>query len=109
MWWQGILSMPYVTLPATGLDSNQVLLLLSVLQVFIHRCSHPRWTPVTVVTQNAEDWHFCNLFPDWAWQDLAESSKAPGLRLPLLRPPVITYPTTGKLKVLATIRLEESR
>lgn len=68
-------------------------------QLFTTRCSHPKWTPVIVMTQNAEEWLFCNLFLDWVWTDLTLSPKAPKLRLPLLRAPAIAYPATGQMKV----------
>jgi hypothetical protein len=73
------------------------------VQLFVSHCSHPKWTPVTVVTQGAEVWAFTSIFRDWLWTNLAKSPNASKLRLPLLRAPSITYPATGKLKVLLVV------
>ena len=75
------------------------LVFFGCLQLFVTQCTQPKWTPVVIMTQNAEDWMFGNLFPDWVWTNLTLSPKAAKLRLPLLRAPTITYPATGQLKV----------
>ena len=51
------------------------------------------------MSQNAEYAPFTQHFPDWGWTDLTLSPKASKLRLPLFRPPTVTYPNTGDLKV----------
>ncbi len=62
-------------------------------------CSHPKWTPVIVMTQNAELFSFANHFRDWLWTDLTSSNKADKLSLPVLRVPSNIYPVTGERKV----------
>ena len=54
---------------------------------------------MVAMTQDAEVPSFCDHFPDWVMNDLSSTHESSKLRLPGLKPPKITYPVTGQLKV----------
>ena len=67
--------------------------------MFISSQSYPKWTPVTVVTEQAEPATFSAHFPFWSSPNLALTPRARELGLPRVRAPEVTYPATGQTKV----------
>lgn len=71
----------------------------SHFQLFIVQKHYPKWTPVTVVTDQFETEEFTAHFPSWPWVDLQLAQRSDKLRLPFIKAPNLSYPATGQTKV----------
>ncbi len=69
------------------------------VQLYISQNNYPKWTPVTVVTEGVETQEFAAHFSSWSWVDLSKGQRSSELCLPDVRPPLVTYPATGQIKV----------
>ena len=69
------------------------------VQLYISQNNYPKWTPVTVVTEGVEAQEFAVHFSSWPWVDLSKGQRSSELHLPDVRPPLVTYPATGQIKV----------
>ena len=87
-------------------DLPHIRMIMPSTQMFIIHNSYPKWTPVSIMTQDGETTHFLNHFPSWPCVDLNLASKSKELHLPFVQQPEVTYPVTGQTKVCGIQSLE---
>lgn len=79
--------------------------IVSLNQLFVAQCSYPKWTPVTVVTQDGEVWEFYSHFSSWPFVDLTLVERSSALFLPTQKEPDFPAPTNSQTKVTHNVML----